>query len=139
MLCRAVTGLPSSFLCCGEHKHREPPQTITTLVWELHLSIALKQEIFFDTQASTLLLQDIVDHLESTRKLMTPAALREVVLHDVQASPELREALARNPKIALDAQGAYRYKVGGLSNPEGFPLASTPVGLLLPLGSIEYS
>ena len=67
------------------------------------------------TQANTLLLQDIVDHLESTRKLMTPAALREVVLHDIQASPELREALARNPKVALDAQGAYRYKVGGLS------------------------
>ena len=66
------------------------------------------------TQANTLLLQDIVDHLESTRKLMTPAALREVVLHDIQASPELREALARNPKVALDAQGAYRYKVGGL-------------------------
>lgn len=55
-------------------------------------------------------IKDIVDHLESTRKLMTPAALREVVLHDIQASPELREALARNPKIALDAQGAYRYK-----------------------------
>ena len=62
-----------------------------------------------------MLLQDIVDHLESTRKLMTPAALKEVVLHDIQASPELREALARNPKIVLDAQGAYRYKVGGLA------------------------
>lgn len=69
-----------------------------------------------------------MDHLESTRKLMTPAALREVVLHDIQASPELREALARNPKIALDAQGAYRYKVGGLPTPRVSSACPWPEG-----------
>ena len=86
-----------------------------------------------------------MDHLESTRKLMTPAALREVVLHDIQASPELKEALARNPKIALDAQGAYRYKVGGLSalgvsagwHWSGGACCGHPLGLLPSVGVFQ--
>jgi len=59
--------------------------------------------------------QDVVDHLESSRKALTAEELREAVQHDVVGNKELYDVLAINPKIRINPDGRYEYKVSGCS------------------------
>ena len=56
-------------------------------------------------------LQDVVDHLESTRQRLTAEQLKEALQHDVTSNEELRHQLQLNPKITVHADGQYEYKV----------------------------
>jgi len=55
--------------------------------------------------------QDVVDHLESSRKALTAEELKEAVQHDVVGNKELYDVLSNNPKIRINPDGRYEYKV----------------------------
>ena len=56
-------------------------------------------------------LQDVVDHLESTRQALTAEQLREAVQHDIEGNTDLYNQLQNNPKIRINPEGKYEYKV----------------------------
>lgn len=56
-------------------------------------------------------IQDVVDHLEKTRQILSAEQLTEAVQHDVVANAELYQRLQSNPKVRVHADGQYEYKV----------------------------
>lgn len=52
-----------------------------------------------------------MDHLESTRQLLTAEQLKAAVHHDVVDNAELRHQLQQNLKVSVHADGKYQYKV----------------------------
>lgn len=58
-----------------------------------------------------VLVQDILEHLESVRQALTPDQLREAVHHDMTGNEELFQQVRANPKVRQTSDGKYEYKV----------------------------
>ena len=57
------------------------------------------------------MLQDVVDHLEKTRHVLSAEQLTEAVEHDIVGNAELFQQLQSNPKVRVHPDGQYEYKV----------------------------